>query len=72
VKKKILEQSQKGIKTVIILDEFQYLKDVFIDEKKEIRLINELFKFFISITKQYNLAHVVCLTSDSYYMEELY
>jgi len=72
VKKKILEQANKWIKTVIVLDEFQYLKDIFVDDKKEIRLINELFKFFISITKQYNLAHVVCLTSDSYYMEELY
>ena len=42
------------------------------DDAKEVVLINELFKFFIALTKQNNLAHVVCLTSDSYYMEELY
>jgi len=69
---KLEEANENGIKPVIILDEFQYLKDIFMDDSKEIRLINELFKFFIAITKQNNLAHVVCLTSDSYYMEELY
>jgi AAA+ ATPase superfamily predicted ATPase len=57
---------------VIILDEFQYLKDIYMDDNKEIKLIEELFKFFIAITKQNNLAHVVCLTSDSYFLEELY
>jgi AAA+ ATPase superfamily predicted ATPase len=36
------------------------------------RVVEELFKFFISMTKQFNLCHIVCLTSDSYYMEELY
>ncbi|MDQ7021936.1 MAG: ATP-binding protein [Candidatus Gracilibacteria bacterium] len=70
--KKIEELQEKGIKTVIVLDEFQYLKDIYMDEQKEVILINELFKFFIALTKQNNLAHVVCLTSDSYYMEELY
>ena len=70
--KKIEELQEKWIKTVIILDEFQYLKNIFMDDAKEVVLINELFKFFIALTKQNNLAHVVCLTSDSYYMEELY
>jgi len=70
--KKIEELQEKWIKTVIVLDEFQYLKNIFMDNEKEVKLINELFKFFIALTKQNNLAHVVCLTSDSYYMEELY
>ena len=69
---KLEEANKNWIKPVIILDEFQYLKDIFMDDAKEVRLINELFKFFIAITKQNNIAHVVCLTSDSYYMEKLY
>ena len=69
---KLRKLNKEWIRPVIILDEFQYLKDVFLDDKKEVRVINELFKFFISITKQFNLCHVVCLTSDSYYMEKLY
>jgi len=69
---KLKKAKENWIKPVIILDEFQYLKDIIIDKENNLTLVKELFKFFISITKQYNLAHVVCLTSDSYYMEELY
>ena len=69
---KLKKAKEKWIQPVIILDEFQYLKNIIIDKENNLTLIEELFKFFISITKQYNLAHVVCLTSDSYYMEKLY
>lgn len=70
--RKIEKLREEGIKPIIILDEFQYLRNIFVDDAKEVKLIEELFKFFIALTKQNNLAHVVCLTSDSYYMEELY
>lgn len=70
--KKLREANEKWIKPVIILDEFQYLKDIYLDDKKEVKLINELFKLFIGITKQDNLAHVICMTSDSYFLDELY
>jgi len=69
---KLRKLNKEWIKPVIILDEFQYLKEIIVDKENNLLLIEELFKFFIWITKQYNLAHVVCLTSDSYYMEELY
>jgi len=69
---KIKRANEKWIKPVIILDEFQYLKNIIIDKENNLTLIEELFKFFIALTKQNNLAHVVCLTSDSYYMEELF
>ncbi|MDQ7023382.1 MAG: ATP-binding protein [Candidatus Gracilibacteria bacterium] len=72
--KKLRKAKENGIKPVIILDEFQYLKEIYLTSEKlpEDQLIGELFKFFILITKVEKLAHVVCLTSDSYYMEELY
>jgi AAA+ ATPase superfamily predicted ATPase len=69
---KILKANKEGIKPVIILDEFQYLRGLGMEDKENTPLIHELFKFFIALTKQNNLAHVICLTSDSYYMEELY
>lgn len=70
---KIQKANDEGIKPVIILDEFQYLKDIKLyKDDPNILLIEELFKFFIALTKQNNLAHVICMTSDSYYMEELY
>ena len=73
---KLIKLNKAWIKPVIILDEFQYLKNIKFDstlpDTPDNRVIEELFKFFIAMTKQDNLAHVVCLTSDSYYMEELY
>ncbi len=72
MEEKLREANEKWIKPVIIIDEFQYLRDIIIDEKNNLLLVEELWKFFIRLTKVQHLAHVVCLTSDSYYMEELY
>ena len=73
---RLRKMNKEGMKPVIILDEFQYLRNIKFDptlpDTADNRVVEELFKFFIAITKQDNLAHVVCLTSDSYYMEELY
>jgi len=69
---KLRQANEKGIRPVIIIDEFQYLKDIIIDEKNNLLLVEELWKLFIRLTKVQHLAHIVCLTSDSYYIEELY
>jgi AAA+ ATPase superfamily predicted ATPase len=47
MEKKLRELNRNGVKPIIILDEFQYLKNIYMDDAKEILLINELFKFFI-------------------------
>jgi AAA+ ATPase superfamily predicted ATPase len=70
--RKMQKLREEGITPVIIIDEFQYLRGIRLFKDEEILLIEELFKFFIALTKQNNLAHVICMTSDSYYMEELY
>ena len=69
---KLKQANEKWIKPVIIIDEFQYLKNIIIDKEDNLTLVEELWKFFIAMTKVQHLAHVVCLTSDSYYVEELY
>jgi AAA+ ATPase superfamily predicted ATPase len=69
---KLQEANDRGIKPVIIIDEFQYLKNIIIDKENNLSLVQELFKFFIAMTKVQHLCHIVCLTSDSYYIEELY
>ena len=75
---KMQKMRDEGVIPVIVIDEFQYLKNIkvpgveLVKGAKNILLIEELFKFFIALTKQNNLAHVVCMTSDSYYLEELY
>jgi len=72
MEEKLKKANEKWIKPVIIIDEFQYLKNIIIDEKNNLLLVEELWKFFIRLTKVSHLAHVICLTSDSYYIEELY
>ena len=57
-------------KPVIILDEIQLLKWIFINWERY--LMSELFNFFIRITKVEHLAHIVCLTSESTFIDEIY
>ena len=35
-------------------------------------LLNELFNLFVSLTKMEHLCHVICLTSDTLFIEEIY
>jgi len=78
MERKLKKANEKWIRPVIIIDEFQYLKDIVIEwvrrvwDKPDLLLVEELWKFFIRLTKVSHLAHVICLTSDSYYIEELY
>ncbi len=72
MERKLRKANERWIKPVIILDEFQYLKNIIIDKENNLLLVEELFKFFIRLTKVNHLAHVICATSDSYYIEELY
>ena len=60
----------KGLQPIIILDEIQLLKPIYINSERY--LLNELFNLFISLTKTRHLAHIVCATSESYFIEEIY
>ena len=57
-------------KPVIILDEIQLLKWIFINWERY--LMSEIFNFFIRITKVEHLAHIICLTSESTFIDEIY
>ena len=61
---------KKGLRPVIVLDEIQLLKNIELNGKRH--LLDELFNLFIRLTKETHLAHVILLTSDSYYIEEIY
>ena len=62
--------NKKGIKPVIIIDEIQNLKSIYMNGER--RLLDELFNFFIALTKETHLAHIVLATSDSYFIEEIH
>jgi AAA+ ATPase superfamily predicted ATPase len=70
MEKKLFQAKKRGIQPIIIIDEIQELKNIYMNGERY--LIDELFNFFIELTKVKHLAHVVCATSDSYFIEELY
>lgn len=60
-------------KKVIIFDELQKLKEVYLNSPVNQRpLINELFNFFVRLTKVEHLSHVFVLSSDTFFIEEIY
>ena len=61
---------KKGLQPVIIIDEIQTLKDIYFNGERN--LLDELFNLFVGLTKETHLAHVILLTSDSYFIEEIY
>jgi len=67
---KLAKAKKKGIQPVIILDEIQMLKNIYINSERF--LLDELFNLFVRLTKVVHLAHIVLLTSDSYFIEEIY
>ncbi len=67
---KLESAKKRGINPVIIIDEIQVLKNIYINGERH--LIDQLFNLFITITKTNHLAHVILATSDSYFIEEIY
>jgi len=67
---KLRSAKAKKKQPIIILDEIQLLKNIYINGEKY--LIDELFNLFVRLTKVTHTAHVVLATSDSYFIEEIY
>ena len=63
-----------GKKPILIIDELQKLKHIYFngDGKGDKSLLNELFNLFVHLTKVRHLCHVICLTSDTLFIEEIY
>jgi hypothetical protein len=67
---KLAAVRKRGVQPVIVIDEIQLLRPIYLNGERY--LIDELFNLFIALTKVNHLAHVICATSDSYFIEELY
>lgn len=70
MKCELIKLNEKGIKPVIIIDELQALEHIYINDQRE--LIKELFNFFVAITKESHLAHVIISSSDGYFIDTIY
>ena len=62
--------NSRGIKPVIIIDELQALDFIYFNSQRE--LIKELLNFFVAMTKESHLCHVLLSSSDGYFIEKLY
>jgi len=60
----------KKKRPVIIIDELQALEDIYINGQRE--LLKELFNFFVAMTKESHLCHVIIASSDGYFLNRLY
>ena len=72
MKAELLDLTRKGIKPVLIIDELQALDKVYLNNDKERQLITALFNFFVAMTKQSHLAHIMIASSDGYFLNTVY
>jgi len=70
MEKELKKIVKKGKCPVIIIDELQALEDIYMNGQKE--LLKELFNFFVSITKESHLCHVIIASSDGFFMKRIF
>jgi len=70
MKKELQKIVKKGKRPVIIIDELQALEDIYMNGQQE--LLKELFNFFVAMTKESHLCHVIIASSDGYFMKRIY
>ncbi len=70
MKAELQDLNSRGIRPVIIIDELQALDFIYFDSQRE--LIKELINFFVAMTKESHLCHVLLSSSDGYFIEKLY
>ncbi|MDZ7762104.1 MAG: ATP-binding protein [Desulfovermiculus sp.] len=60
----------RSITPIIIIDELQALDFIYFNSQRE--LIKELINFFVAMTKESHLCHVLLSSSDGYFIEKLF
>ena len=72
MKAEFLKLNQGGIKPILIIDELQALDKIYLNNDKDRQLITALFNFFVAMTKQSHLAHIIIASSDGYFLNTVY
>jgi AAA+ ATPase superfamily predicted ATPase len=72
MKAEFMKLEKKGIQPILVIDELQALDKVYIDNDKERQLIIALFNFFVAMTKERNLVHIIIASSDGYFLNTVY
>ena len=72
MKAEFLDLTRNGIKPVLIIDELQALDKIYLNNGRDRQLIIELFNFFVAMTKQSHLAHIIIASSDGYFINRVF
>ena len=70
MKQELQKLNDRNIRPVIIIDELQALEGIYLNGQRE--LLKELFNFFVAMTKESHLCHVIIASSDGYFIERIY
>ena len=70
MEKELEKINNKGRLPVLIIDELQALADIYMNGQRD--LIKELFNFFVAMTKESHLCHIIVSSSDGYFIERIY
>ena len=68
----LIRLNQKNIKPIVIIDELQALDNIYMNGSKDRSLVIELFNFFVAMTKESHLAHIIIASSDGYFLNTVY
>ncbi len=71
MKREFQRLQKKNIQPVIIIDEFHKLDGLYMPDKQK-RLMIELMNFFVAMTKESHLCHVIIASSDAFFIEQVY
>ncbi|UCH95040.1 MAG: AAA family ATPase [Candidatus Aminicenantes bacterium] len=72
MKMNFVKLRKKGIKPLVIIDELQLMDEIYMNNGKERLLIIELFNFFVAMTKESHLAHIIIASSDGYFINRVF
>jgi AAA+ ATPase superfamily predicted ATPase len=72
MKREFIKLTKEGKKPVVIIDELQAADRIYIENGKDRELIIELFNFFVAMTKESHLAHIIIASSDGYFLSTVY
>jgi len=70
MKKELQKIVKKNKCPIIIIDELQALEDIYLNGQRE--LLKELFNFFVALTKESHLCHVLIASSDGFFLNKLF
>lgn len=72
MEKEFIKLNKRGIKPILIIDELQILDHIYMNSGRDRQLIIELFNFFVAMTKESHLAHIIIASSDGYFIDTVY